>query len=65
MNAGFALVEPGLCRAKNAVNLTKNFIVSASTLSFWAIGFGLMFGDGSASGNQGLLSSGADNSPAL
>ncbi|MEK7680159.1 MAG: ammonia permease, partial [Deltaproteobacteria bacterium] len=30
MNAGFALVESGLCRAKNTVNiLAKNFIVFA------------------------------------
>ena len=35
MNAGFALVESGLCRAKNCVNiLAKNFIVfAASTIS--------------------------------
>ena len=50
MNAGFALVESGLCRAKNATNiLAKNFIVfAASTVSFWVIGWGLMFGDGNA-----------------
>ena len=37
MNAGFALVESGLCQAKNAVNiLAKNFIVFAvSSLAFW------------------------------
>ena len=48
MNAGFALVESGLCQAKNAVNiLAKNFIVfAASSIAFWVIGFGLMFGDG-------------------
>jgi len=69
MNAGFALVESGLCRAKNATNiLAKNFIVfAASTLSFWAVGWGLMFGDGNSfMGTQGLFFlSGADNSPAL
>jgi ammonium transporter, Amt family len=69
MNAGFALVESGLCRAKNCVNiLGKNFIVFAiSTISFWVIGWGLMFGDGTPwIGTQGLLFvSGADNSPAL
>jgi Amt family ammonium transporter len=69
MNAGFALVESGLCRAKNTTNiLTKNFIVfAASTISFWVIGWGLMFGDGlSFVGTQGLFFvSGADNSPAL
>jgi ammonium transporter, Amt family len=48
MNLGFAMVESGLCRSKNAVNiLTKNFIVFAiSSVSFWIIGWGLMFGDG-------------------
>lgn len=69
MNAGFALVESGLCRAKNTVNiLTKNFIVfAASSLSFWVIGWGLMFGDGNSFvGTSGLwFVSGADNSPAL
>lgn len=73
MNAGFALVESGLCRAKNCVNiLAKNFIVFAcSTISFWVIGWGLMFGDGAAEGlnwigTKGLLFlGGADNSPAL
>jgi ammonium transporter, Amt family len=69
MNAGFALVESGLCRAKNCVNiLTKNFIVfAASTISFWVLGWGLMFGDGSGfMGQSGLwFLGGADNSPAL
>jgi Amt family ammonium transporter len=69
MNAGFALVESGLCQAKNATNiLAKNFIVfAASTISFWMLGWGLMFGDGNAFvGTQGLwFVSGADNSPAL
>ena len=48
MNAGFASLECGLCRRKNAVNiLAKNFIVFAiSSIAFWCIGFGLMFGDG-------------------
>jgi Amt family ammonium transporter len=67
MNAGFALVESGLCRAKNAVNiLAKNFIVfGASSVAFWAIGFGLMFGDGSDYvGTSGWALHGADNSPA-
>lgn len=69
MNAGFALVESGLCRAKNCSNiLAKNFIVFAlSTISYYIIGWGLMFGDGSPYyGSQGLfLVTGADNSPAL
>jgi Amt family ammonium transporter len=69
MNAGFGLVESGLCRAKNTTNiLAKNFIVfAASTVSFWVIGWGLMFGDGNSFvGLKGLFFvGGADNSPAL
>jgi Amt family ammonium transporter len=71
MNAGFALLESGLCRAKNAVNiLAKNFIVFAiSSIAFWVVGFGLMFSDGGAlnwlTGTQGWLLRGADNSPAM
>ncbi|MBI2828377.1 MAG: ammonium transporter [Acidobacteria bacterium] len=68
MNAGFACLEAGLCRAKNAVNiLAKNFIVfAASSIAFWVIGFGLMFGDGSdyGWGMTGWMLGGADNSPA-
>jgi len=47
MNAGFAMLEAGLCRQKNAVNiLAKNLIVFAlATMAFWAIGFSLMFGN--------------------
>ena len=46
MQAGFALVESGFTRAKNAVNIMmKNLMdFSMGTLAFWAIGFGLMFG---------------------
>ncbi|MEO0457280.1 MAG: ammonium transporter [Cyanobacteria bacterium P01_A01_bin.114] len=50
MNAGFGMLETGFCRQKNAVNiLSKNLIVFAlATISFWAIGFGLMFNEGNA-----------------
>jgi Amt family ammonium transporter len=46
MNLGFASVESGMARSKNAVNiLSKNFIVFAvSSLGFMLLGFGLMFG---------------------
>lgn len=68
MNLGFACVESGFCREKNCVNiLSKNFIVFAvSSLAFWLVGWGLMFGAGSDYlGTQGLwMVSGADNSPA-
>jgi len=46
MQAGFAMVEAGFTRAKNAVNIMmKNLMdFSMGSLAFWAIGFGLMFG---------------------
>jgi Amt family ammonium transporter len=67
MNAGFACLETGLCRAKNAVNiLAKNFIVFAiSSIAFWIVGFGIMFGNGNDFfGMNGWALTGADNSPA-
>lgn len=68
MNLGFAMLESGLCRAKNCVNiLAKNFIVfGVSSIAFLAIGWGLMFGDGNGFiGTHGLFFlRGADNSPA-
>lgn len=50
MNAGFALVESGFCRKKNATNiLAKNFVVFAvTTLIYYAVGFGFMFGNGNS-----------------
>ncbi|MDK2847739.1 MAG: ammonium transporter, Amt family [Desulfuromonadales bacterium] len=46
MQAGFAMVEVGFTRAKNACNiLMKNMMdFSVGALAFWAVGFGLMFG---------------------
>ncbi|MEB3274850.1 MAG: ammonium transporter [Prochlorothrix sp.] len=48
MNAGFGMLETGLCRQKNAVNvLSKNLIVFAlATTGYWFIGYSLMYGDG-------------------
>jgi ammonium transporter, Amt family len=50
MQAGFAMVEAGFTRAKNAINIMmKNLMdFSMGTLAFWAIGFGLMFGASSS-----------------
>jgi len=46
MQAGFAMVEAGFTRAKNAVNiLMKNLMdFSVGTVAFFVVGFGLMFG---------------------
>lgn len=48
MNTGFAMLESGLCRAKNTVNiLSKNVIVFAmASLSFYMIGWAFMYGEG-------------------
>ena len=68
MNLGFACVETGFTRSKNAVNiLSKNFIVFAvSSIAFWLLGWGFMFGNGNPFiGLQGLFGlAGTDNSPA-
>lgn len=46
MQAGFAMVETGFTRAKNAGNIimknTMDFAVGS--IMYWAVGFGLMFG---------------------
>ncbi|HOP72009.1 MAG TPA: adenylate cyclase, partial [Thermoclostridium caenicola] len=58
MNLGFAAVETGFNRSKNAVNiLSKNFIVFAvSSLGFMLLGWGLMFGgDNPFVGTQNLF----------
>lgn len=46
MEGGFSLLEAGLVRTKNAVNVTMKIFVDLTigALAFWAIGFGLMFG---------------------
>jgi Amt family ammonium transporter len=46
MQAGFAMVETGFTRAKNAGNIImKNLIdFTIGSVAFWVIGFGIMFG---------------------
>lgn len=58
MQAGFAMVETGFTRAKNAGNIImKNLMDFAlGTIIFWIIGFGLMFaGDGKLIGGFDFL----------
>ncbi len=47
MQAGFAMVETGLTRSKNAGNIImKNLMdFSAGAILYWAIGWGLMYGE--------------------
>jgi Amt family ammonium transporter len=56
MQAGFAMVETGLTRAKNAGNiLMKNLMdFSVGALAFWAIGWAIMYGAAYA-GEDGFL----------
>src|SRR5450432_1908787 len=46
MQAGFAMVETGFTRAKNAVNtMAMNLVVyPVGVLGFWLVGYGLMMG---------------------
>jgi ammonium transporter, Amt family len=46
MEGGFSLLEAGLVRTKNAVNVTMKIFVDLTigALAFWLIGFGIMFG---------------------
>ncbi len=63
MQAGFAMVESGFTRAKNAVNIMmKNLMdFSIGSLAFFIVGFGLMFGAGNGwFGTTNFLLSGAD-----
>jgi Amt family ammonium transporter len=64
MQAGFAFVEVGLTRMKNAGHVAvKNIVVLAiAMIVYWAVGFGLAFGDGSSSiiGTSGFFPSASD-----
>ena len=47
MQAGFTLVESGMTRSKNAVNIAmKNLLdICVGSLTYWIIGYSLMYGD--------------------
>ena len=58
MHAGFGFFEAGMCREKNTVDtLSHNLIILSITfVVFWAVGFGLMFGNGNGlAGLSGFL----------
>jgi ammonium transporter, Amt family len=50
MQAGFAFLEAGLTRMKNAGHIAgKNVLIFAmASIVYWAVGFGIAFGDGNA-----------------
>jgi len=63
MQAGFALVEAGLTRAKNVVNIFAKNLADAiiGILAFFAVGFALAFGgDGWFMGTEGFFLDGLD-----
>jgi Amt family ammonium transporter len=47
MQAGFTLVESGMTRSKNAVNIAmKNLLdICVGSLTYWFVGYSLMYGD--------------------
>ncbi len=57
MQAGFAMVESGLCRVKNANHTyMMNFMVYACGLfSYWIMGFAIQMGGAAGNGNLGGL----------
>jgi Amt family ammonium transporter len=62
MQAGFAMVEAGFTRAKNAGNIImKNLMdFSLGSLIYWAVGFAFMFGTGNQLiGTSGFLLNGS------
>ncbi len=60
MQAGFAMVETGFTRAKNAGNIVmKNFVdFMLGSLIYWVIGYSLMYGEG-GNGFIGWISDGS------
>jgi len=59
MQAGFAIVETGLCRAKNANHtMMMNFMVyGVGMLAYWLIGFAIQMGGVGGVGNLGGIPS--------
>jgi Amt family ammonium transporter len=66
MQAGFAMVETGFTRAKNASNIMMKNLMDfcIGSLAFWAIGFAIMFGASKLGlfGTSGFFLSSADPS---
>ncbi len=67
MHSGFALVESGFCRKKNAVMvLLKNVgVVAIASITFYLVGYGLMFDAGNSFiGTGGFFPANEASSPA-
>ena len=64
MQGGLAMVEVGFSRGKNAGSVIAKFLVNFSLCAafFWAVGFGISFGDGNAfTGTSGWFVSNAND----
>jgi len=59
MQAGFAMVEAGLCRVKNANHtyMMNFFVYGCGLLAYWLIGFAIQMGGAAGNGNLGGLQS--------
>ena len=59
MQAGFAMVESGLCRVKNANHtyMMNFFVYACGLFSYWMIGFAIQMGGSAGNGNLGGLQS--------
>lgn len=63
MQAGFALLETGSTRMKNAGHVAGKTVLTFGicSLTFWAVGFGFTFGEGNAFiGTEGLFLNGIE-----
>jgi ammonium transporter, Amt family len=59
MQAGFAMVEAGLCRVKNANHtyMMNFFVYTCGLFAYWIIGFAIQMGGAAGNGNLGGLQS--------
>ena len=59
MQAGFAMVESGLCRAKNASHtyMMNFFVYTCGLFSYWIVGFAIQMGGAAGNSNLGGLNS--------
>ena len=59
MQAGFAMVESGLCRVKNANHtyMMNFFVYGCGLFAYWIIGFAIQMGGAAGNGNLGGLQS--------
>ena len=57
MQAGFAMVEAGLCRVKNANHtyMMNFFVYGCGLFAYWIIGFAIQMGGAAGNGNLGGL----------